>query len=70
MNRVQGRKEAAGSNKKIYREHKNTYSAKRITKEFKSKGTMMNHKKVARIMHEANLGMERGKKLPGYETLH
>ena len=41
--------------KRAYTLHKGTYGAKRIAKYFSSKGTLVNHKKVARIMSEANL---------------
>lgn len=41
--------------KRIYTINCGTYGAKRIAKELKAKGTIVNHKKVARIMREANL---------------
>ncbi len=41
--------------KHVYRVNRGTYGAKRISKELKSKGTIVNHKKVARMMREANL---------------
>ncbi|WML55160.1 IS3 family transposase [Neobacillus sp. PS3-12] len=41
--------------KKAYSLHKGTYGAKRIAKYLSAKGTLVNHKKVARIMKEANL---------------
>ena len=41
--------------KRAYTLHKGTYGAKRIAKYLSSKGTLVNHKKVARIMKEANL---------------
>ena len=41
--------------KRAYTLHKGTYGAKRIAKVLKFKGTLVNHKKVARIMREANL---------------
>ena len=41
--------------KRAYTLHKGTYGAKRIAKYLSSKGTLVNHKKVARIMREANL---------------
>ena len=41
--------------KRAYTLHKGTYGAKRIAKYISSKGTLVNHKKVARIMREANL---------------
>ena len=41
--------------KRAYTLHKGTYGAKRIAKYLSSKGTIVNHKKVARIMREANL---------------
>jgi|SRR5690625_3602402 len=41
--------------KRIYTINCGTYGAKRISKELKSKGEIVNHKKVARIMREANL---------------
>lgn len=41
--------------KRVYTVNSRTYGAKRISKELQSKGTIVNHKKVARIMREANL---------------
>jgi putative transposase len=41
--------------KKAYFLHEGTYGAKRIAGYLKTKGTIINHKKVARIMREANL---------------
>lgn len=41
--------------KKEYSLHKGTYGAKRIAQYLKAKGTLVNHKKVARIMREANI---------------
>ena len=41
--------------KRAYALHKGTYGAKRITGYLKAKGTIVNHKKVARIMKEANI---------------
>ena len=41
--------------KRVYKVNSGTYGAKRISKELKSKGMIVNHKKVARIMREANL---------------
>jgi putative transposase len=41
--------------KQAYSLHKGTYGAKRISGYLKTKGTIINHKKVARIMREANL---------------
>jgi putative transposase len=41
--------------KKAFTLHKGTYGAKRIAKYLSSKGTVVNHKKVARIMREANI---------------
>ncbi|WP_084786582.1 IS3 family transposase [Bacillus tuaregi] len=41
--------------KRAYSHHKGTYGAKRIAIYISSKGTLVNHKKVARIMREANI---------------
>jgi putative transposase len=41
--------------KRAFSLHKGTYGAKRIAKYISSKGTLVNHKKVARIMSEANI---------------
>ena len=41
--------------KRAFTLHKGTYGAKRIAGYLKSKGTLVNHKKVARLMKEANL---------------
>jgi putative transposase len=41
--------------KRAYSFHKGTYGAKRLAKYISSKGTLVNHKKVARIMREANI---------------
>jgi putative transposase len=41
--------------KRAFSLHKGTYGAKRIAKYITSKGTLVNHKKVARIMREANI---------------
>ncbi|MBS4190161.1 IS3 family transposase [Bacillus sp. FJAT-49705] len=41
--------------KRAYTLHKGTYGAKRIAKYLKDKGTIANHKRVARIMREANI---------------
>lgn len=41
--------------KRAFSLHKGTYGAKRIAKYISSKGTVVNHKKVARIMREANI---------------
>jgi putative transposase len=41
--------------KKAFTLHKGTYGAKRIAKYLGSNGTVVNHKKVARIMREANI---------------
>jgi putative transposase len=41
--------------KRAFTLHKGTYGAKRIAKYLKSKGTIVNHKKVTRIMREANI---------------
>ncbi len=41
--------------KRAFTLHKGTYGAKRIAKYLSSKGTLVNHKKVARIMREANI---------------
>ena len=41
--------------KRAYSLHKGTYGAKRIAKYISSKGTLVNHKKVARVMREANI---------------
>ena len=41
--------------KRIYTMNCGTYGAKRISGKLKSNGTIVNHKKVARIMREANL---------------
>lgn len=41
--------------KRAYSYHNGTYGAKRIAKYISSKGTLVNHKKVARIMKEANI---------------
>lgn len=41
--------------KRAFSRHKGTYGAKRIAKYLSSKGTLVNHKKVARIMSEANI---------------
>ena len=41
--------------KRAYSLHKGTYGAKRLAKYISSKGTIVNHKKVARIMKEANI---------------
>lgn len=41
--------------KRIYTVHRGTYGAKRISKRLKEKGLIVNHKKVARLMREANL---------------
>ncbi|MFZ0446039.1 MAG: IS3 family transposase [Bacillus sp. (in: firmicutes)] len=41
--------------KSAYTPHKGTYGAKRIAKYLSSKGKLVNHKRVARIMREANL---------------
>lgn len=41
--------------KRAFSLHKGTYGAKRIAGYLKSKGTLVNHKKVARLMKEANL---------------
>ncbi|WP_307411047.1 IS3 family transposase [Neobacillus ginsengisoli] len=41
--------------KKAFSLHKGTYGAKRLAKYISSKGTLVNHKKVARIMREANI---------------
>jgi putative transposase len=41
--------------KRAYSLHEGTYGAKRIAGYLKTKGTIVNHKKVARIMRDANL---------------
>lgn len=41
--------------KRVFKDNKGTYGAKRISKELKSEDIIVNHKKVARIMREANL---------------
>ncbi|MEC1641127.1 IS3 family transposase [Schinkia azotoformans] len=41
--------------KRIYNRHKGTYGAKRIAKALKNEGIIVNHKKVERLMREANL---------------
>ncbi|MEH7332495.1 IS3 family transposase [Neobacillus drentensis] len=41
--------------KRAYTLHKGTYGAKRIAGYLKEKGTLVNHKKVARLMNEANI---------------
>src|SRR5699024_8142954 len=41
--------------KRIFTINKGTYGAKRISKELKANGKIVNHKKVARKMDEANL---------------
>ncbi|MBO0959948.1 transposase [Neobacillus sp. MM2021_6] len=41
--------------KRAYSFHKGTYGAKGIAKYISSKGTLVNHKKVARIMREATI---------------
>lgn len=41
--------------KRIHTINCGTYGAKRIAKELKAKGTIVNHKKVARMMREANI---------------
>lgn len=41
--------------KRAYTLHQGTYGAKRIAGYLKEKGTVVNHKKVARIMKEANI---------------
>lgn len=41
--------------KRIHTINCGTYGAKRIAKELKARGTIVNHKKVARIMREANI---------------
>lgn len=41
--------------RRVYSLNNGTYGAKRIAKYISSKGTLVNHKKVARIMRETNL---------------
>lgn len=41
--------------KRAFSLHKGTYGAKRLAKYISSKGTLVNHKKIARIMREANI---------------
>lgn len=41
--------------KKVYRAEKGTYGSKRISKALKADGKIVNHKRVARLMKEANL---------------
>lgn len=41
--------------KRAFTHHQGTYGSKRIAKYLTKKGTLVNHKKVARLMREANL---------------
>ncbi|MGG3470452.1 IS3 family transposase [Neobacillus pocheonensis] len=41
--------------KRVFSLHQGTYGAKRIAKYLSAKGTLVNHKKVARIMRESNI---------------
>ena len=41
--------------KRAYTLHKGTYGSKRMAQYLKAKGTLVNHKKVARIIKEANI---------------
>lgn len=41
--------------KRAFSYHAGTYGAKRLAKYISKKGTLVNHKKVARIMREANI---------------
>jgi putative transposase len=48
-------KETLKAIKKVYRAEKGTYGSKRISKALKADGQIVNHKRVARLMKEANL---------------
>ncbi|WP_262371135.1 IS3 family transposase, partial [Rossellomorea vietnamensis] len=48
-------KETLKAIKKVYYREKGTYGSKRISKALKADGQIVNHKRVARLMKEANL---------------
>lgn len=63
-------KELLARIKRVYKVNRGTYGAKRISKELNAKGIIVNHKKVARIMREANLKAKvRRKKIPKNRNL-
>lgn len=54
--------------KSVYNKHSGTYGAKRIAQVLKAKNTIINHKKVARLMRESNLKAKVRQKKTTHQT--